>query len=25
MLRTLILVIGNTAAVSIICPRPLKL
>ncbi|MGG1947628.1 cation:dicarboxylase symporter family transporter [Trinickia sp. NRRL B-1857] len=25
MLRTLILVIGNTAAVSVICPRPLKL
>lgn len=25
MLRTLILVIGNTAAVSIICPRPLEL
>ncbi|HEY1611770.1 MAG TPA: cation:dicarboxylase symporter family transporter, partial [Paraburkholderia sp.] len=24
MLRTLILVIGNTAAVSVICPRPLK-
>ncbi|MDN7178998.1 dicarboxylate/amino acid:cation symporter [Caballeronia sp. SEWSISQ10-4 2] len=25
MLRTLILVIGNTAAVSVICPRPLKI
>ncbi|MDE1180916.1 cation:dicarboxylase symporter family transporter [Paraburkholderia sp.] len=25
MLRTLILVIGNTAAVTIICPRPLKI
>ncbi len=25
MLRTLILVIGNAAAVSVICPRPLKL
>jgi Na+/H+-dicarboxylate symporter len=24
MLRTLVMVIGNTAAVSIICPRPLK-
>ncbi|MBV5297041.1 MAG: dicarboxylate/amino acid:cation symporter [Rhodoferax sp.] len=25
MLRTLILVIGNTAAVAVICPRPLKI
>jgi len=25
MLRTLVLVIGNTAAVSLICPRPLKI
>lgn len=25
MLRTLILVIGNTAAVTVICPRPLKI
>lgn len=25
MLRTVVLVIGNTAAVSIICPRPLKI
>jgi Na+/H+-dicarboxylate symporter len=25
MLRTVILVIGNTAAVSVICPRPLKI
>jgi Na+/H+-dicarboxylate symporter len=25
MLRTLILVIGNAAAVSVICPRPLKI
>jgi Na+/H+-dicarboxylate symporter len=24
MLRTLILVIGNSAAVSVICPRPLR-
>jgi Na+/H+-dicarboxylate symporter len=25
MLRTLVLVLGNTAAVSLICPRPLKI
>ena len=25
MLRTLVLVIGNNAAVSLICPRPLKI
>lgn len=25
MLRTLVLVIGNTAAVSLVCPRPLKI
>jgi Na+/H+-dicarboxylate symporter len=25
MLRTLVLVVGNTAAVSLICPRPLKI
>lgn len=25
MLRTLVLVIGNTAAVSVVCPRPLKI
>jgi Na+/H+-dicarboxylate symporter len=25
MLRTLVLVIGNTAAVSLICPKPLKI
>jgi Na+/H+-dicarboxylate symporter len=25
MLRTLILVIGNTATVTVICPRPLKI
>ena len=25
MLRTLVLVIGNTAAVAVVCPRPLKI
>jgi len=25
MLRTLVLVIGNTAAVTVVCPRPLKI
>ena len=25
ILRTLVLVIGNTAAVSVVCPRPLKI
>ena len=25
MLRTLVLVVGNSAAVSLICPRPLKI
>ena len=25
MLRTLVIVIGNTAAVSLICPRPLRI